>query len=239
MRAPKWLAIGLAVLVTPGLARAQAETGSWSVDVIGGAQLFAESSALETGPVVGLEALYQVTSRLAIGPAVDFVRSNTDGSFFVAALDFGADSTRVFEVGQRINALQYGGQVRFDLIPQSKFNPYVVGGAGAYTLYLETQSNDGFQRVTHLMFQGGGGFRYAVSEAAGIQFEVRDMIYTDFDRQDLNPIRPEHYNCPVNYASINECRFPEAARSDLPDPQDTLHNIRFSLGLTYIPGRGR
>ncbi len=236
MRVPNWLALtGLALLVVPSGARAQSEQGTWSVEVSTGAQAFAESSALTTSPMLAIEALYQIAPRISIGPAIQFIRAETDGTFFVAALDFGADSTRIFEVGQTLTSLQYGGNVHVDLMPGNQLAPYLIGGAGGYTLYLDAQANDGFTRVSHLMFQGGGGVRYAVTESAGIQLDVRDVIYKDFDRDLLNPVAERLRNC----SSSGSCRFPDAERATTPDKQDMIHNIRFSIGLTYIPGLNR
>lgn len=236
MRVPNWLALtGMALLALPSGARAQSEQRTWSVGVSTGAQAFAESSALTTSPMLAIEALYQITPRISVGPAIQFIRAETDGSFFVAALDFGADSTRVFEVGQTLTSLQYGGNIHFDLMPGNQLNPYVIGGVGGYTLYLDAQANDNFQRISHLMFQGGGGVRYAVTESAGVQLDVRDVIYTDFDRDLLNPVEERVRNC----RSDGSCCFPDAERATTPDKQDMIHNIRFSIGLTYVPGLNR
>lgn len=230
-----WLGALTAALLLPASVSGQSLEGEWSVDVIGGAQMYPETSSLTTGPFVGVQALYQLTPRIAVGPAVDFVRTETDGSWFIAAVDFGADSTRIFEVGQRISALHYSGQVRFELSPEADFNPYLIGGAGGYTLYLETQSNDGFNRISELMFQVGAGIRYAVNESAGIQLDLRDVIYTNFERAPLNPIRERERNRQAD----GTIRFPGAERSDYDDADEMLHNLRFSIGLTYIPGLNR
>ena len=238
MRVRHWLtAVGLCALLLPMQAAAQEEY-PWSVNITGGGMMYADASALETGVLVGIEALYRITPRFSVGPAAEYLRAETDPTFFVAAINFGADSTRVFHVGQRINTLQYGGMARFDISPDSRFNPYVTAGAGGYTLYLETQSNDGFERLTNLMYQFGGGVHFGVTESAGVEIDVRDVVYTDYDRGQLNPILPQHRNCPTPGVPSAECRFPAAER-DLPDEEDVLHNIRFTIGLTYIPGFNR
>ena len=233
MKVRHWLAaMGAAALLLPvGL---NGQERDWSVDLMGGAVVFPESSALETGPSLGIEALYHITPNLSIGPLAEYVRTETDGSFFVAAIDFGADSTRVFEAAQRISVLQYGGQIRFDFSPSQRISPYLVGGAGGYTLYLDTQSNDGFKRITNRMLQGGGGIQFNVTDATGFQIEVRDFIYSDFDRDQFNPILPTHRNVRPD----GTVRFPGAERSSTPANESTIHNIRLTVGLTYVPGTG-
>jgi opacity protein-like surface antigen len=235
MRVLNWLALaGLAVAV-PSTVHAQSEQGAWSVEVSAGTQMYAVSSSLLSSPMLALEALYQVTPRIAVGPAIQFHRADTDGSFYVAAVDFGADSTRIYEVGQSLSALHYGFNAHVSVMPGGSLDPYVILGAGGATLYLDTQANDNFRRVTHQMVQGGAGVRYVVNESAGIQLDVRDVIYMNFDRDVLNPVQERLRNCKTDGA----CRFPEAERTDIPDKQDMIHNIRLSIGLTYVPGLNR
>ena len=235
MRVLNRLALAGLVMALPSAVHAQSEQGAWSVEVSAGTQMYAPSSSLMNSPMLALEALYQLTPRIALGPAIQFHRADTDGSFYVAAIDFGADSTRIYEVGQTLSALHYGLNAHISVMPGSSLDPYIVVGGGGATLYLDTQANDDFRRVTHQMVLGGAGVRYAVTEAAGIQVDVRDVIYRDFDRDVLNPVQERLRNC----KSDGTCRFPDAERTDLPDKQDMIHNIRLSIGLTYVPGLNR
>jgi len=224
-----------AFLATPAGAFGQQIEGNWGVDVVIGAQSYASSSALNTGAFVAAAALYQVSKRFAVGPALQFTRGKSDGAFFTAALDFGADSARVFQVGQQLNTLHYTLDGRFDIMPENNLNPYVMGGVGGYTMYLESNANSAFGRLSELMFQVGGGVRWAITEGTGVSFDVRDVVYTNYDRDQLNPIRPEHRNCSVP-GDASSCRFPEAEMLDVPAKEETIHNFRFSIGLTFIPG---
>lgn len=238
MRIRHWLAVaGLCALLLPATVAAQEDT-PWAVDLNTGGVIYQEASSLEPGILVGLSALYEITPRLSIGPAVDFVRAQTDETFFVGIIRLGADSSRVHQIGQRVHFLQYSGVARFEVSPDERFNPYVTVGGGGYTLYLETQSNDGFNRISNPMFQVGGGIHYAVSDDTGIQIDVRDVVYTNFDRAELNPIAPADWNCPTPGQPSAACVVPAAER-DLPEAEETLHNLRFSIGLTYIPGLNR
>lgn len=236
MRVWNRLASGvLALLAMPALALGQQAQGSWGVDVIGGMQGYDNASGLKSGAFVGAAALYQVTSRIAVGPSLQYTRNSSDETFFTGVLDFGADSARVYQVGQTVNTLHYTFDGRFDLMPQNELDPYVTGGIGGYTMYLETQANDGHQRFSDLMFQFGGGIRWSISEAAGVSLDVRDVVYTNYDRDVLNPIRPIHWNCAEPGNPASGCRFPDAEVAT-PDAKDTIHNLRFAIGLTFIPG---
>lgn len=213
---------------------AQENTGVWVVDLRGGALLYDEASAIETGAVLGLEALYRFGRNFAVGPSIDYAQTQTAGEFFIGVLDFGADSTRIYEVSQPLSALHYGLNAVFDVLPDSRFGPYVGAGGGGYRLYLDSQSNEAPTTVNGAMLQAGGGIRWSISDAAGVQLDVRDLIYLDFDREELNPIDPRHRN----RRDDGTIRFP-AAEEDLPDASSTIHNFRLTLGFTYVPGLGR
>ena len=222
-----------AALLLPAASQAQDREGMWSVSVRGGPLMYAEASALEPGINLGLEAVYSLTPLISVGPSVDFVYGKSNGEFFVAAMPFSPDSTRVFEVGQQLSVLHYGGVARFDVLRQSRLGAYLVGGGGGYSIYLESASNDVARRVNGLMLQGGAGVSMGFSENAGVSLDVRDMIYTGFDREELNPIRARHQNC----GSQNPLCFP-GAQNDVPEAKETLHNLRFTLGFTYVPRGG-
>jgi len=222
-------------LTVPVGLEGQQQKGSWSVDVGAGMQGYDSSSGMNSGAFLSAGAIYQITDRIGVGPSLQYTRNSSDGSFYTGVLDFGADSARVFQVGQTLNTLHYTADVRFDFLPENDIDPYVLGGIGGYTTYLETQANSGIGRLSDLLFQIGGGIRWSVSEGAGVIIDLRDVVYTNWDREDLNPIRPEHRNCSVPGDPGSTCRFPDAETST-PDANSTLHNIRFTIGLTFIPG---
>jgi hypothetical protein len=225
----------LALLAVPAGAFGQQQQGSWGVDVVAGMQGYDSSSGMNGGAFLSVAALYQVTSRIALGPALQYTRNSSDETFFTGVLDFGADSARVYQVGQTLNTLHYTLDGRFDIMPEKTVDPYVMAGIGGYTTYLETQPNESIGRLTDLMFQFGAGIRWAISPEAGLSFDLRDVVYTNWDRSSLNPIRPEHRNCSVPGNPSSSCRFPDAETST-PDAKDTIHNLRFAIGLTFIPG---
>jgi opacity protein-like surface antigen len=224
-----------AALAVPMAAVGQQQQGSWSVDVVTGLQNYDAASGMNGGAFLGAAAMYSITDRIAVGPSLQYTRHTSDESFFTGVLDFGADSARVYQVGQTLNTLNYTLDGRFDFLPANDFNPYVMAGIGGYTTYLETQPNDGFGRLTDLMFQFGGGIRWSVSPGAGVAIDLRDVVYNNWDREQLNPIRPEHRNCSVPGDPSSQCRFP-LAEAETPSAKSTIHNLRFAIGLTFIPG---
>lgn len=224
-----------AALLLPSFAAAQSvETGKWAVNLRGGAILFQEASAINTAPVIGVEALYRFSPRIAVGPSLDFAYARSDGRYFIAVLDFGPDSTRTFEVGQNLSVVHFGANALLNLLSRDRFGAYGALGGGGYAVYLGAQTNNGPQRVTGLQAQAGAGVRYAFSGSTGVQLDARDVIYFGFDRDELNPVRPDQRNVRPD----GSIRFP-AAEHDLSDESSTLHNVRLTLGFTYVPGASR
>lgn len=223
-------------LALPSLAQAQAPAGEWAVDLRGGALLYDEASAIQTGALVGIDALYYFSPRLGVGPAIDYAQAETDGEFFVAVVPFGSDSSRIFQVSQVISGLHYGVTGLFDILPDSRYAPYVTAGGGGYRLYLDPQSNDQPSTMDGGMAQVGGGIRLGLTEATGLQLEARDVMYFSFDREQLNPVDPRLRNCGPPPAT--DC-FPGQNLADAPEAKDLVHNFRITLGFSYVPGLNR
>lgn len=224
-----------AALMLPAGLQAQGVEGEWAVELRGGAQIFDAATAIQTGASIGLDAQYLLSPRLAVGPFMDYVRAETDGTYFIAVLPFGPDESEPYEVSQVISSVQYGLGGSFDILPESRFGPYLGVGGGGYRLYLDPQSNDAPTRVDGGLAQVGGGIRWSISDAAGLQIDARDMIYFGFDREDLNPIDPRHRN----RREDGTVQFPAFERSDIADEKSTVHNFRLTLGFSYIPALAR
>lgn len=218
------------LLALPNVADAQAPPGDWGIDLRGGALIYDDASALETGGAVTFEALYQITPRFSVGPTIDYVRTQSKGEYFPMELNLGPDSTRVRHIGQGVNALNYGAVVSADILPASDLSLYLAGGGGGYRLFLDAQANEGPVRLDGWMAQIGGGIRYAVTEAAGIHLDARDVVYGDYDREMLNPV-DERHRCVQDQLDL--CGLGDL---DLTEPKSTLHNFRVTLGFSYVPG---
>ena len=70
----------------------------------------------------------------------------------------------------------------------------------------------------------GGGVAVQLSSNAGIHFDVRDQIFTKYDRERLR----------ASESRFAETRFPEEFVIP-PAPKETLHNIQFSIGFSFTP----
>jgi len=195
-----------------------------------GALVPEEATALQPAASLGFDAVYRLTGGLSFGATFDFAPGRTDARYFVAVIEYGRDTTRIYRVGQEVGTLHYGLSVLLEP-GRGRVAPYLIGGAGGYALYLETQINDGPRRVDGLMFHGGGGLRFELGASTGIELDVRDFVYTDYDREQLNPIRVAHRNRQPD----GSVRFP-GEEADVPAPKTTVHNVRLSVGFSYRPG---
>lgn len=189
-------------------------------------------SGLENGPAIGLDARYDVAPRVALGTSVTLSRANTRGSDFVTMLRYGdpskGDTTFIFRLQQPVTMLDASLNATLR-VPSftDRVEPYVTGGAGVYSFFLDPQANVGsardFARLSALL---GGGVRMRVSQAAGITIDVRDHVFTNYDRSKLaasdprfrSGVYPEDYPAP-------------------PPARDVVHNLFFSIGFTWTPAR--
>lgn len=217
-------AVALALLALPlAVAHAQVRAGSFQLTPYGALLTPDNSSALKDGVMLGIEAAYYVTTNIAVGVTGNFGRSESDGTYFGAAVfPLGAGLDTV-QVDQKVSIATYGAIAKLG-ISAAQFSPFVAGGIGGYFLFLDPQSNDAPVTISGLGLEVGAGFHLALSDRTGIRADVRDLIFTDYDRDVLNVISP---------------RF----QTDLflkgqpPGEKSTIHNLRLSFGFSYLPGR--
>jgi hypothetical protein len=193
---------------------------------------FSRYSGLESGPAIGLDARYDVAPRIALGTSVTLSRANTRGGDFITALRYGdpskGDTTFIFRLQQPVTLLDASVNATLR-VPSftDRIEPYLTGGAGVYSFFLDPQANVGsardFARLSGLL---GGGLRMRVSQAAGITIDVRDHVFTNYDRNKLA----------ASDARFRAGVYPE----DYPAPpaaRDVVHNLLFSVGFTWTPAR--
>jgi hypothetical protein len=217
-----------ATVVAAGAAGAQVRAGQTLVTPRIGAVAFDKASGIEAGGFVGVEATYALTSMFSIGAGLSVAQANTRGEDFISTLTFG-DTTYLYQVTQPLSVLnaEVVGMARLPFTFADRFSPFLTAGVGGYTLYLDPQQNAGPRRFARMSGSVGGGLNIALGRAAGIQLDVRDMIFTDYKRDRLNPTE----------ARFTGIRFPE----DVPVPpkaKEIVHNLMFSLGFSFRPGAG-
>ncbi|MGD8700014.1 MAG: outer membrane beta-barrel protein [Gemmatimonadales bacterium] len=217
----------LLLLALSAEANAQIEAGRFRLSAGVGAQDFAESSALKTTFIGALDANYYITRNIAVGLFGQVGRPETDPSFYpLIRFDFG-EETELYQPAQRVTNYVVGvqGQLGLEL---SRLAPYAVGGVGYYAFTLDPEQNRSDESRDGYSLNLGIGAAYALTAAAGIVLEIRDVVFFDYDRDWFNLSDP----------LLAENRVPEPGGTP-PDKQDTIHNLRFSIGFTYVPGAGR
>ena len=183
---------------------------------------FAAETAIESSPMLGMDAMYALSSNLAIGVRFDFARPVTDGNFFPAEMVFG-DTTMVFGVSQPLTIFNYGAQLEFST--GGSFAPFLSGGVGNYRISLDPQVARGNVSHTDLAFTVGGGLAIQTSAGTSIRLSVQDLIFNNFDRARLNPVD-------LRFAPV---LFPDAVPPQTPF-EGVAHNIHVALAFSFTPG---
>ena len=224
----------LAVLALASTAGAQANTSAagpspsrhpFTVTPRGGFIAFDKASGIDNAAALGLDVMYQLTNMIGISGAATFSRPSTRGEDFIGAMYLG-DTTFLYRAQQPITVadVNIGATVR---MPFGNVVPYLRGGVGGYTLYLDPQASGSQNRVQRMSLNLGGGLGYQLSDRIGISLDARDMIFMNYDRNRLNPLN----------AAARETRFIEDFPA-APSPKKTVHNLALQLGFTFVPMSG-
>lgn len=217
----------LCVLASVGDAAAQVEVGRYQFSASVGVQGWAGSSALESGVVGAFDASYYVTPNIALGFFGQAARPKTDPTFFpLVRLTFGSE-TELHQPAQRVTNYVFGAQARLSY-SRGRVAPHALGGLGYYLFTVDAEQNRSDESRDGLALTFGGGASFALSARAGIAVEVRDMVFLDYDRDWFNLADP----------LFREPRFPDPGATP-PAKESTIHNLRFTVGFTYIPGARR
>lgn len=232
------------LLLAPSSAGAQdgpTDERLWRVVPSFGAFVYDEASALEDAPYFGGEVMFPVSEFISLGGSISFARPEVDGSQFPLALfQVANDSLILFEVGQQVTQLSYAALASVGT-NFGRVRVYGQSGIGGWTLFLDPQANTSLRKigaddnVSGLMIPVGGGVVFDVGSRAGIRLDFRDEIYTDYNRDALNPVEPRFFNdCTDHDQGLLVC-FPELNPTPT-EEKSTLHNLRFTLGFEFTPG---
>ena len=221
------LLAGLAAWLVSAAPAAAQEPGRFQVAPLVGGVVFAEESALENAPFLGLDASYFVTRNFAIGLTGLTARVKTDGSFFpLVLMDFG-DTTYVYSVAQQTTLVSAGAHVQAHL-PMDRIDLYATAGGGVYRFYMDPRRTQTVTRSTGGTLLLGGGVSYNINPRVGVRLDARDMMLLSYDRND--------FDATVDY--VRNDRIPDIAAAP-PEAKETVHNLRFALGFSFIPGASR
>lgn len=219
----------LALLASP--AQAQMEPRRWSVGAHAGGYRFDDAAGLENAAFAGIDALYQLptfgTATRRVEPALGFYTSASlpktrYDQFPAVAFDFG-DTTFLEGVSQRVRLLEWGVQGSLGTTI-GRLRPYVIGGAGMYTMQVDPRQ-DGLKTYNEPAFQVGGGLNYVVSRSLGFRAEARNSTWASFKRERLD-------------ATVAYTRD-QVIRDELAPPvpaKSRVNNLRFALVFSYVPG---
>ncbi|MFN2398430.1 MAG: outer membrane beta-barrel protein [Gemmatimonadaceae bacterium] len=179
-------------------------------------------------PTVGMQADYHIRPQIGVGFYFEAARPTTRGDYFPSVLfNFGASlPAELRVVSQRVTVMMYGvqGTLGFGL---GRLNPYVSGGGGAVTVNTDPQQSDGNNSYTTGQFQLGGGLGFQLGANTALRIDVRDFVFTSWDRNQLNPVR----------AAFQNTLFP-SANGNPPEEKSTVHNLRIGIGFSFVPRRG-
>lgn len=178
-------------------------------------------------PTVGLSVDYLLWRQLGLGFYFEAARPTTRGDYFPAVLfNFGPGvPAQLSVVSQRVTVLMYGVQGTFGF-GVGRLEPYVGAGLGAVTVNGDPQQNGGNVRFTNGMFQVGGGLGFRVGANTSVRLDLRDHVFTGWDRDRLYPVQ----------SAFQNTQFP-AANPTPPAEKSTVHNIRLAIGFSYVPAR--
>jgi hypothetical protein len=210
-------------------ASAQQQTDYLSVTVRGGSIAWDESASMDATGFVGLDGQYAFSKYFGIGTGIMVGRGNTQKDDFLTTLTFGdrqaGDTTSFFYVGQPVSIVDLSLYGMLQAPVSERFQPYAIGGVGVTSMFLDPQINRGERRVVNTSLQYGAGFWFRFTEQTGIQFDIRALTLTDYDRSLLDPTAGRN----PNITFVEDFPAP-------PEDKSSVTNWTFSLGFRYIPG---
>lgn len=240
--------VGVGLGLGPESAHGQLRIGQYDVSVGGGVVLHENASALvPVSPVLTVKGRYLVRPSVGLGFTLDYQRSETDDDVFpLAQFRFSDnDSTVFFVVQQPVAIFHYQANVHVGK-DFGRVYADALGGFGGYTVYTDPQSSSEPTmssepvRITDFMFSFGGSLRWSITETAGLEISLRDVVYTGYDRDLLYPLRAEIRKCDFgstpdsNADACQNERFP-SLNPVPPDEKSTLHNLILGLSFSFIP----
>ena len=194
----------------------------------GGYVHFDRASSLEAGPSIGIDAQYNFTPAFSVGTNFSFSRANTRGEDFLTTLTYGlpstGDTTFIFGVRQPVSVVDAQLAAMLHLPAYGRISPFVMGGAGVYVLYLDPDANRGSTRLARPALSAGAGVDVRLSRSAGVRLDVRDQVFTNYDRNRLRPSDSRFQNPRV----LEGYALP-------PAPKRMINNLMLNLGFTFTP----
>ncbi len=185
--------------------------------------IYDDASSLTDGWGASVDFLYHIRSGFQLGLTGDVLATKTEENFFPRArLDF-ENFVELWDVRASATFMNYGVVAAWTL-PNERFGPGVEAGVAGYTAFMSADVFRSQTRVSGWGFFFGGSLSFSVGERTGINIHVRDYIYQDWDRDEFNPVSPDH----------QDTSFPESGGS-APAAKGTANRLQVSLGFRFVP----
>lgn len=226
----------LCATLAPTVAAAQQDTtmvdasigsGNWRPFVVTpaiGIQAYDSRSAFKRAAgAAAMDFTYRFTPRIGVGVSLGVAIPETDGEYFPLVRQQAGDTSLYYRVSQRVTEYTYGVHAS-GMLPMGRFTPFALAGLGRYTFTMDPQATGGTRRYSGPLYLLGGGINVPLGDVAGFTIDVRDLILASFERERLDATDP----------LFRDDRF-DAIPAGKPGPRSTVHNIRVSLGVSFVP----
>ena len=193
-----------------------------------GVQVYDTHSAIRRSALAGLiDLTYALRPWLGLGVSGSVARPTTDETYFSLVEMHAADTTLFYRVHQRVTQYTLGAHLvaSGDL---GRVRPYAMAGAGFYSLSLDPQALGATERMTGPLLSLGAGLVFPVGTRAGLTLDLRDQIFTSFDRNQLDATDP-----------LFRTHTFDAVPAGKPAARSIVHNPVLALGVRFLPDRKR
>lgn len=209
---------------------------NYSMIVVGGQTMYDEATALKDAVFGGVEATYHMSQYFGLGGYLMVSRPTTDATFFpLVRLQF-SDTAYYFLPSQQVTQIGLGLTAVASLPLTSRVKLLGTAGVGQYFVRLDLEralsrpalphhENKGWNAREYMV---GGGLNITLANHGGVRFMVRDMILMDYERELLG--------LHERLLSSEGVPHPDPFK---PETRSTVHNLRFEVGMSFIPGQSR
>ena len=170
--------IAVFVFLLPLSARSEIRAGSFEINPFIGYNFFQNSQNLESAPIYGGRLGYNFTRYFGIEVAGAYIRTHVDDKTKLDNTEgqFGYPMDGVDAYFYNINAVLH-------LIPDGRFNPFIVVGFGG-THYSPSISNGGDMSA----FNVGLGAKIWLTDNIALRFDVQDYMVTEIFQETYHNI---------------------------------------------------
>ena len=165
------------VFLLPLSARSEIKAGSFEVGAFGGYNFFQNSQNLENRPVFGGRLGYNFTRHFGIEGTGEYIRTSVDDSARTGITEgqFGRPMDKV-------DLTFYHLDLVYHVIPEGKFNPFVLVGFGGahYNPVISTKDM--------AAFNVGVGAKYWLTDNIALRVDLNDYIVTEIMQETYHNI---------------------------------------------------